>query len=114
MTTLYHLAEQADWADAQAAGIYQRSTRGVSLAEQGFIHCSLRHQVRGIADLLFADVDGVLLLVIDADRVPAPIRYEAAAPGGDEYPHIYGPLPLDAVTAAIPLRRDAAGTLLLP
>jgi uncharacterized protein (DUF952 family) len=50
----------------------------------------------------------------DGDRVPAPIRYEVPEPGAEEYPHIYGPLALDAVTAAIPLERDAAGTLLLP
>ncbi len=114
VTTLYHLTERHDWAEAQAAGSYQSSTRGVSLAEQGFIHCSLRHQVPGIADALYAGVAEVVLLVIDGDLVPAPIRYEAPEPGAEEYPHIYGPLPLDAVTAAIPLDRDAAGTLLLP
>jgi uncharacterized protein (DUF952 family) len=114
MTTLYHLAERPDWAAAQAAGSYEKSTRGVSLAEEGFIHCSRRHQVRGIADLLFEDAADVVLLVIDSDRLTVEVRYEPAVPGGEAYPHIYGPLPLEAVTEAIPLDRDAAGRLVLP
>jgi uncharacterized protein (DUF952 family) len=114
MTTLYHLAERADWVDARAAGSYRVSTRGVSLAEQGFIHTSLRHQVQGIADVVFAGVDDVVLLVIDSDRLGVPVRYEPGEPGGADYPHIYGPLPVDAVTDAIPLTRGPDGRLQLP
>lgn len=114
MPELYHLAERAAWEQARAQGSYQVSTLGVTLAEQGFIHCSLRHQVRRIADALFAGVDDVVLLIIDADRLDVPLRYEPGEPGGEDYPHIYGPLPVAAVTAAVPLTRDAGGALVLP
>ena len=40
--------------------------------------------------------------------MPAEIRVE----GG--FPHVYGPIPVAAVTAAEPLTRDAAGRLVLP
>ncbi|MFD8059559.1 DUF952 domain-containing protein, partial [Streptomyces cyaneofuscatus] len=30
-------------------------------------------------------------------RLTAPLRYEAMKPGGEEFPHLYGPLPVDAV-----------------
>jgi uncharacterized protein (DUF952 family) len=46
--------------------------------------------------------------------VPDPIRYEAPVPGADRYPHIYGPLPAEAVTAVLDVGRDEAGRLILP
>ena len=90
------------------------STRGVTLAQQGFIHCSLRHQLREVAERYYADSGDLVLLVIDAARVLSPIRYEAAAAGGEEYPHIYGPLPAGAVTAVVRLARNREGQLILP
>jgi uncharacterized protein (DUF952 family) len=77
------------------------STRGRTLAEEGFIHCSLAHQLQRVADFLYGAYDGpdeLVVLVIDSERVPAPVRFEAPEPGADEFPHIYGPLPVDAVT----------------
>lgn len=92
------------------------STRGITLESQGFIHCSLRHQLPAVAEFVYSDVpeDELVILVIDSDQVGAPIRFEAAEPGGPEYPHIYGPLPMGAVTDTITVSRDAAGHLVLP
>src|SRR5689334_23790797 len=39
VTTIYHLAEPEHWADALASGSYTQSTRGRTLAQEGFIHC---------------------------------------------------------------------------
>jgi uncharacterized protein (DUF952 family) len=113
---LFHLAERRNWLAAAAAGEYRVSTRGVTLDEQGYIHCSLRHQLRGVAELLYADSDGddLVVLVIDPHRVPDPIRFEAPDPGADSYPHIYGPLPTAAVTGVLPVGRDRSGRLILP
>lgn len=55
----------------------------------------------GVADFLYGAYDGpdeLVVLVIDSERVPAPVRFEAPEPGADEFPHIYGPLPVEAVT----------------
>jgi uncharacterized protein (DUF952 family) len=111
---LFHLADRSEWQAAVAAGEYRISTRGVTLDEQGFIHCSLRHQVRGVADALFADADDLVLLVVDSGLVAAPIRYEVPEPGAEAYPHIYGPLPVGAVTSVVPVSRDSGGRLVLP
>lgn len=113
-TELFHLAERRDWLAARAAGEYRMSTRGVTLAEQGFIHCSLRHQVRGVAQAFYADAGDLVLLRIDPRLVGHPVRFEAAAPGAERYPHIYGPLPVAAVTEALPVARDQSGRLVLP
>lgn len=47
---IFHLALAAEWEEAISAGVYQRSTIGRSLAEQGFIHCSYLHQLQAVAD----------------------------------------------------------------
>lgn len=110
-----HITEARTWAAAQAAGEYRMSTRGVTLEQQGFIHCSLRHQMRGPAEYLYGEVDeDLVMLVIDSDRLTAPVRFEPGEPGGEEYPHVYGPLPVDAVVAIVPVGRDADGRLILP
>jgi len=108
VTELWHVAEGPEWAEAVRTGSYERSTRGVSLAGEGFVHCSYPDQVAGVAAASYADADDLVLLRIDPARVPAEIRVE----GG--FPHVYGPIPVAAVTSAVPLRRDATGRLLLP
>lgn len=90
------------------------STRGVTLEEEGFIHCSLPHQLRGVAEFLYSDADDLVVLVIGSDRVPARVRYEAPEPGAQDYPHIYGAVPVSAVTDVIAVSRDQAGRLVLP
>jgi uncharacterized protein (DUF952 family) len=90
------------------------STRGVTLDEEGFIHCSRRHQLRAVADLLYSDADDVVMLVIDSEKVTVPIRDEPGGPGGEVFPHIYGALPAEAVTNVIVVGRDSDGRLVLP
>jgi uncharacterized protein (DUF952 family) len=114
MPELLHITERLTWLDAEQAGEYRMSTRGVTLAQEGFIHCSLRHQLRGVAELFYADADDLVVLVIDSDKVAAPVRFEPPAPGADEFPHIHGPLPAAAVTDVIAVTRDATGRFVLP
>lgn len=112
MAELFHLTQRSLWESALPAGRYTVSTRGVSLAEQGYIHCSLRHQLPGVAERFYADLDDLVVLVIDGSTLD--IRYEPVVPGGEEFPHLYGPLPVAAVTAVLPVNRDADGVLRLP
>lgn len=103
MTELLHLTEPALWEGALASGRYEGSTRGRTLAEEGFIHCSLPEQLPAVAALVYGDFTGPLVvLVIDSELVDAPIRYEAPAPGAERYPHLYGPLPTHAVVDVRP------------
>jgi uncharacterized protein (DUF952 family) len=98
---LYHLALPDDWAAAFATGDYTMSTRGVTLDDEGFIHCSTREQVEATANRFYGDLDQLVLLTIYAELVPSEIRWEPPAPGVDElFPHIYGALPVAAVDLA--------------
>jgi glutathione S-transferase len=112
---LFHLALREDWERARRAGEYRISTLGARLEEVGFVHAAFGQQVAGVADRQYARVEAPLvLLVLDRARIRVPVRVEPA-PGTDEvYPHVYGPVPADAVLDAVALHRDAAGRLLLP
>jgi uncharacterized protein (DUF952 family) len=106
---IYHLARRDEWAEAAASGHgYRRSTRGRSLEEHGFIHCAFATQVQMVADLLYRGHDDVVLLVIDPARVDAEIRLENLEGGEELFPHVYGPLPIEAVVDAlsVPLADD--------
>ena len=110
MPVIYHIALAADWVRALAGGQYTTSTRGVTLAEQGFIHASAASQVAGVANAFYQGAPDLMLLVIDPARLTSPLRYDAV-PGSDErFPHIYGPLNTGAVLQALPFPPGPDGT----
>jgi uncharacterized protein (DUF952 family) len=98
---IFHLAMPTDWSAAFADGAYRMSTRGMTLDEVGFIHCSRGDQIEGTANRFYGDVDQLVLLTIDPDRVSATIVEEPPEPGSElRFPHLYGPLPIEAVNLA--------------
>jgi glutathione S-transferase len=100
---IFHVTTAADWAAAQQNGSYTVSTRGVTLEQEGYIHCSEAHQYDGVRSRYFADAADVVLLEVETERLTSPWRTEQL-PGDDQaYPHVYGPLDLDAVVDVRPL-----------
>jgi uncharacterized protein (DUF952 family) len=114
MAQLLHITERAAWEAAAGSGEYRMSSRGITLEQEGFIHCSLRHQLRAVAEAVYGDADDLVVLVIDSGRLTSPVRYEAASGRAEQYPHVYGPVPASAVVEVIPVTRDAEGRLILP
>ena len=94
---LFHIALAEDWAVAQSTGEYTASTRGRTLAEEGFIHCSLFVQVEATASRFYADVDGAVVLRIDPSRLTSRLVVEDLSGTGERFPHVYGPIPVTAV-----------------
>ena len=106
---LWHLAEQAHWEAALRTGSYERSTRGATLADVGFIHASWPEQLPGVARLLYARVaEPLVVLEIDPEALAqagVEIRVEPGDPqdpASPVFPHLYGPLPVSAVTRTRP------------
>ncbi|MFF4904857.1 DUF952 domain-containing protein [Streptomyces sp. NPDC001260] len=99
---IVHLTERSLWEAARATGTYEMSTRGRTLGQEGFVHCSTRAQLPATARRFFAGLDDLVVLVIDPDRLAVPVKYEANTPGGEEFPHVYGPIPVNAVVDVEP------------
>ncbi len=109
MNPILHIAGRGQWERAKKVGVYTGDTLDV----EGFIHTSTPRQVLKVADRVFRGRKGLVLLVIDPEKVRPEVRYEAAE-DGDEYPHIYGPLNVDAVLRALKFEPGGDGTFALP
>ena len=95
---ILHLTTRAEWEAARACRRYAPP----SLAAEGFIHFSDAAQVARVAAARFAGVEDVVLLCVPVDRLDAPLRYETSDAGAERFPHLYGPLDVEAVARAVP------------
>lgn len=109
---IFHVATAADWQAAQASGRYTTSTRGRTLAEEGFIHAARADQWQDVRRRYYADVtEPLVLLVVDTDLLDAPVVTEPAVPGAAEtFPHVYGVIEPAAVVSVQPLDGAPAAT----
>ncbi|MHA3703628.1 DUF952 domain-containing protein [Jatrophihabitans sp. YIM 134969] len=106
---LYHVALREDWDEAVRSGAYVWSTRGITVADEGFVHLSRAEQVAGTLRLFYADVPGELvLLVVDPELTHAEMKLE------DGFFHTYGELPVTAVVEVLPIVRGVDGGWVAP
>jgi uncharacterized protein (DUF952 family) len=110
MNTIYKLVPDALWSEATKTGLFHGSP--VDLAD-GFIHFSTRAQVRETAAKHFAGQSGLLLIAVNADQLQDALTWEPSR-GGDLFPHLYAPLPVDAAIWIKPLPIGADGQHLWP
>jgi uncharacterized protein (DUF952 family) len=108
---ILHITLETEWIEAQHKGLYSAP----SLSSEGFIHCSAPSQVVAVAERFYAGQRGLVLLVIDPERLNADVRFEPGTDKPDElFPHVYGQINLDAVTRVLGFEPDAAGKWSLP
>jgi uncharacterized protein (DUF952 family) len=97
---IFHIAKVADWEAAQEVGQYTVSTLNRRLEQEGFLHASFAGQWPAVHDAFYAGLDEPLLLLeIDAGLLGVPVVVESPPGTDEEFPHIYGPLPVGAVVA---------------
>lgn len=103
------------WEEAQKTGEYTHSTIGSKLEDVGFIHATSPGQIAAMLNRHFADRDDILLLLVDVDRVKPEVKFESPLSGrAGLFPHIYGPLNVDAVYDTIQAKKDASGHFIEP
>ncbi len=105
---LVHICGAEDWQAAQSDG----ELRPDSLHLSGFVHLSTPEQVHLPANRLYAGRTDLVLLRVDPARLSSPVRWEPGVPADPdamEFPHLYGPLPAEAVITVTPYRPDADG-----
>ena len=105
MKRIYHITSRIAWDDAQQQGRYTTP----SLANDGFIHCSRADQVLSVANAFYAGQAGLVILEIDTALLAPETLSDA-----NLFPHLYGPLNPDAVTAVHDLPPNSDGAFSLP
>ena len=99
MPNIYHITTREEWEQALKKGFYEAE----SLHSEGFIHCSTDQQVEGVLRRYFSGKKNLVKLVIDPEKLKSPLHYELAPSVNEEFPHIYGPLEVEAVEEVKPI-----------
>lgn len=107
---IYKIVPRTMWNEACAAGRFDGAPID---REHGFIHLSTGGQVQETAARHFRDVDDLLLVAVDATKLGDALKYERSR-NGAFFPHLYGHLPLDAVSWIEDLPRGSDGLHLFP
>ena len=107
---IYHITSFEAWQQAQSTGAYTPD----AFATEGFIHCSYPRQVIAVAEAKFRGHHDLVLLGIDRSQLTCQVLDENLVGGFDQFPHIYGPVPVDAVAEVIPFPCQVDGRFTLP
>lgn len=107
---IYHLAKQNEWNKAQSAGVYRGSDADRA---DGFLHFSTASQIAESARRHRAGEADLVLLMVEDSGLGDILVWETSR-GGKLFPHLYGDLPLAAVTAATPLPLGPDGEHVFP
>ena len=113
-----HITSRSAWNEARQRGVY----RAPSLETEGFIHCSTKEQVVPVAEAFYQGQKYLVLLVIEPALLSSNLKWEPPAGGtpppgvreGDLFPHVYGPINLDAVVKVLDLTANADGKYSFP
>jgi uncharacterized protein (DUF952 family) len=115
VTIIYHITTREAWQAAQKAGHYTAE----SLESEGFIHCSKATQAVEVANAFYRDVQNLVLLCIESDKLVAELKWEAPAhpeiheppPQLQEnlFPHVYGTINLNAVVRVVDFPQGVDG-----
>jgi uncharacterized protein (DUF952 family) len=111
---IFHITSRTAWAEAQKRGYY----RAEEFAKEGFIHCSTLAQVLPVANNFYKGQSDLILLEIEPTLLASKLKWEPPSggtpppgvPKGEQFPHIYGPINLDAVVRVVDLASKADGT----
>jgi uncharacterized protein (DUF952 family) len=105
---IFHIADPALWLAAN------ETYKPAPFDREGFIHCSTAAQLDGTLRKHFSGMDEVLLLAIDTEAEKDYIRFEDLYGSGQEFPHVYRPLPVASVLDTFLLSRGESGDYKVP
>ena len=104
VTEIFHFADPTRWQLAQALGQYAPE----SFIGEGFIHAATRAQIPGVTERHLRGTGPRVQLTLDCTALGEIVQWEWSDAGGDLFPHVFGPIPLAAVTACAPFDPDQA------
>lgn len=107
---ILHLLSKKHYELAVERGYYKPS----SLHEEGFIHCSLPHQIVGVANSIYKHEQGLCIMLLDEEKIEAKVIYEDLYNLQEDYPHIYGKLNMDACVGIMDFPCNEDGEFELP
>ena len=109
--SIYHITARSSWLEAAGTREYKAD----SIKKEGFIHCSKANQLLRVANKYYGHQHNLVILMIDPKKLQAEVRWEPGTDKADElFPHIYGPVNMDAVRQVFDLEPGPDGRFSLP
>lgn len=96
MPVIYHITTASEWNDAHQKGFYESR----SLKEEGLIHCCEERQIPDVLIRYFSGITDLVKLSIQTEKLTSQLIYDWSNAIEDTFPHIYGPINMDAIIKA--------------
>ena len=106
---IFKIVPRAEWeavGDTYAGSAHDRA--------DGFLHFSTGPQLAETLRLYYAGRDDLLLVAVDEAALGAALKWERSPSRGEDFPHLFAPLPRSAVRWTKLLARDAQGNFIIP
>lgn len=97
MSIIYHITSKADWESAKQSGSYVAP----ALKEEGFIHCCHENQLEYIRSKYYSDRKDLVCLQIETEKLSSQYVFEWSPSLEQTFPHVYGPINIDAVESVV-------------
>ncbi|HEY4135301.1 MAG TPA: DUF952 domain-containing protein [Alphaproteobacteria bacterium] len=98
---IFHICPKADWQSSGITGSYAGSSHSRA---DGYLHFSLREQLAESFARHFPSPEGLVVLAVSPAELlalGADMRWEVSR-GGALFPHLYSPVPVEAVVEVRP------------
>jgi len=102
---IYHIGAKDIIKGIFSTGFYKPG----GLINEGFVHCSTKEQVITVANRFYSDQNDLILLEIDDVKLKPNVVYENLEGGSELFPHVYGPIPIRAITSVAMLPKEMNG-----
>ena len=102
---IYKICRAEEW-----AGVAREYAGSAHDRADGFLHFSTQAQLAGTLQRHYAGADDLVLVAVEENSLGPALRWEYAASRGEAFPHLYGSLPMTAVTWVRPLARRPDGS----
>lgn len=90
---IYHITTIQNWEEALLLGVFSTA----SLLTEGFIHNCTETQVNNVLQRYYKGQNDLVKLHINETKLTSILKYELSPSVNEMFPHIFGPINLDAV-----------------
>ncbi len=102
---IYHITRIDYFQSIQSSESYISETYN----QDGFIHCSTKDQIIRVANTFFTNQKGLVLFEIDEKKLHKKVIFENLEGDGELFPHVYGNIPLTAISQLATLEFRKSG-----
>jgi len=100
---IFHIVKLIDWEAGTENGQFRAST----LEKEGFIHCCKENQIQFVLGTWFSGQSELFLVTIETDKLESPVLFEKSEADQESFPHVYGPINLNAVVDIQPQEKES-------